>query len=126
MLHNRLSALGIEEDIKAYYRPKIQNEIALDRYIHQIFYDNTGYVGTGYFVDSAGKLQFRQPPEMAFNQWFQLAFRAGLVVDSKLDNGVIYVVDPQGRIVPYKAIAAMFPVEKLRQMSLRQMSLRDE
>jgi hypothetical protein len=117
MLHDRLSALGVEEDIKNYYRPKIRDEIELDRYIHQIFYDNTGYIGIGYYVDSAGQLQFKKPPDTGFNQWFQLASDVGLVVGSKIENGVIYVIGPQGEIAPYTAISTAFPLEKLQKWS---------
>ncbi|HAA27500.1 MAG TPA: hypothetical protein DCE56_07220 [Cyanobacteria bacterium UBA8553] len=55
-LHNRLDDMGIEDDIKAYYRPQIPDEAQLDQYIHQIFYERTGYVGEGYRVNSQGVL----------------------------------------------------------------------
>ena len=55
-LHNRLDDMGIEDDIKAYYRPQIPDEAQLDQYIHQIFYERTGYVGEGYQVNSQGVL----------------------------------------------------------------------
>lgn len=55
-LHNRLQSLGVEEEIKAYYRPKISDETKLDQYIHQILYDRTGYVGHDYFVSPEGIL----------------------------------------------------------------------
>jgi hypothetical protein len=50
-LHDRLDEMGIEEQMKAYYRPKISNEDKLDQYIHQILYDRTGYVGEAYQVN---------------------------------------------------------------------------
>ncbi|GAB4381895.1 MAG: hypothetical protein Kow00121_41310 [Elainellaceae cyanobacterium] len=59
-LHARLQTLGVEERIKAFYRPQFQDEIELDRYIHQIFYDRTGYVGLNYRVDANGQLVFRE------------------------------------------------------------------
>jgi hypothetical protein len=55
-LHNRLQSLGIEEEIKDYYRPKIANEIVLDRHIHQILYERTGYIGDNYSLGSDGLL----------------------------------------------------------------------
>jgi hypothetical protein len=55
-LHNRLQSLGIEEEIKDYYRPKISDEIVLDRYIHQILFDRTGYIGNDYILGPNGLL----------------------------------------------------------------------
>jgi len=59
-LHNRLDDMGIEEDIKAYYRPQIPDETQLDQYIHQLFYERTGYVGDGYRVSSQGVLVLKK------------------------------------------------------------------
>ena len=55
-LHNQLSTLGVEENIKAYYRPQFDNEHELDKYIHQIMFDRTGYVGEAYQVNHQGQL----------------------------------------------------------------------
>jgi len=55
-LHDRLNELGIEEQIKAYYRPQISDEVKLDQYIHQVFYNRTGYVGEEYKVNEQGTL----------------------------------------------------------------------
>ena len=55
-LHDRLQAMGIEERIKAFYRPQIRDEVKLDQYIHQLMYDRTGYVGASYQVNSQGVL----------------------------------------------------------------------
>jgi hypothetical protein len=55
-LHDRLYDLGIEEQIKDFYRPQILNEAELDRYIHQILYDRTGYIGRDYRANSKGVL----------------------------------------------------------------------
>lgn len=55
-LHDRLEQMGIEEDIKAYYRPQIPDEAKLDQHIHQILYERTGYVGRSYKVNSQGVL----------------------------------------------------------------------
>lgn len=55
-LHDRLSEMKIEEDIKNYYRSQFDDEAELDRYIHQIMFDRTGYVGEAYKVDNYGRL----------------------------------------------------------------------
>lgn len=60
LLHDRLQALGVEEQIKAFYRPQISDEVKLDQHIHQIFYDRTGYVGLNYRVNSDGRLILKQ------------------------------------------------------------------
>lgn len=59
-LHSRLEILGIEEEIKDYYRPQITDEVQLDQYIHQLLYDRTGYVGYNYRVNSQGILILRK------------------------------------------------------------------
>lgn len=47
-LHARLQSMGVEERVKAFYRPQISDEVKLDQYIHQILYERTGYVGDAY------------------------------------------------------------------------------
>jgi hypothetical protein len=59
-LHDRLEELGIEEQIKDYYRPQISDEVELDQYIHQVFYNRTGYVGKQYQVNEQGTLSLKQ------------------------------------------------------------------
>lgn len=59
-LHDRLNELGIEEQIKAYYRPQIPDEVELDQYIHQVFYNRTGYVGKEYQLNEQGSLILKQ------------------------------------------------------------------
>jgi hypothetical protein len=59
-LHDRLEELEIEEQIKAYYRPQIPDEAELDQYIHQVFYDRTGYVGEDYQVNEQGILSLKR------------------------------------------------------------------
>ena len=49
--HARLQEMGIEDKIKAYYRPQIPDEAKLDQYTHQILYDRTGYLGENYRVN---------------------------------------------------------------------------
>lgn len=56
LLHDRLQALGVEEQIKAFYRPQFADEAQLDQHIHQVFYDRTDYVGVDYRVNSDGIL----------------------------------------------------------------------
>ncbi|MEL7331043.1 MAG: hypothetical protein AAFN12_02280 [Cyanobacteria bacterium J06560_2] len=55
-LHDRLKTLGVEEDIKDYYRDRFANEYELDQHIHQIMFDRTGYVGEAYNVNNFGQL----------------------------------------------------------------------
>ena len=59
-LHDRLCGLGIEERIKDFYRPQIADELELDRYIHQILYERTGYIGGGYRVNVKGMLMLKK------------------------------------------------------------------
>jgi mannosyltransferase OCH1-like enzyme len=59
LLHDRLSQMGVEEQIKDFYRSQIDSEQEIDRHIHQIFYDNTGYVGEAYRVNSEGSLKLK-------------------------------------------------------------------
>ena len=60
-LHDRLWLMGIEEQIKDFYRPQFSDEANLDRYIHQILYDRTGYVGRDYQVNGEGVLSLKAP-----------------------------------------------------------------
>ncbi len=62
-LHDRLWAMGIEEQIKDFYRHQISDEIELDRYIHQLLYDRTGYVGRDYQVNTEGTLLLKAKAE---------------------------------------------------------------
>jgi|SRR6476659_4998073 hypothetical protein len=55
-VHDRLSEMGIEEQMKAFYRDRISDETQLDQHIHQILYERTGYVGRAYRVNSQGIL----------------------------------------------------------------------
>ncbi len=50
-LHDQMSDLGIEREIKAHYRSRIEDPVELDRYIHQVLFDRTGYVGANYRVE---------------------------------------------------------------------------
>jgi hypothetical protein len=59
-LHDRLNELGVEEQIKDYYRPQIPDEAKLDQFIHQVFYNRTGYVGEAYEVSEQGRLRLKR------------------------------------------------------------------
>ncbi|MDX2212543.1 MAG: hypothetical protein SFY66_04560 [Oculatellaceae cyanobacterium bins.114] len=59
-LHNRLDDMGIEAQMKTFYRPQISDETELDQHIHQILYDRTGYVGEAYQVNSRGILVLKE------------------------------------------------------------------
>jgi hypothetical protein len=70
-LHQRLQEMGIEEEIKAYYRPQISDEVQLDQYIHQILYDRTGYVGNNYLATPRGDLVLKTSGERRLKQELQ-------------------------------------------------------
>ncbi|NJK30462.1 MAG: hypothetical protein HC851_07715 [Acaryochloris sp. RU_4_1] len=112
-LHARLQELKIEEEIKAFYRPQIPDEIQLDQHIHQIFYDTTGYVGKAYWVNSQDILTLR---DRQFEKWYPLAHKAGVVTNSLFENGTHYVIGPDGTIAPYQEIAKLFPIPVLQQL----------
>jgi hypothetical protein len=115
-LHDRLDRMGIEEEVKAFYRPKIQDEAELDQYIHQLLYNSTGYVGIAYEVNAKGILIPKKVRDPAFEQWFQLAYRVGIVTGSREEAGVQYVISSGGNVVPYKQVSSLFPIETLKTM----------
>ena len=112
-LHDRLKDLGVEEQIKDFYRPQFQDEQELDRYIHQLMYENTGYIGAAYMVDGEGQLQLLPTLTPEFWRWFKLAQGLKLVTDQEMENGEPYIVTPQGQRVPYATISALYPVADL-------------
>lgn len=112
-LHARLQEMGVEESIKDYYRPKIQNEQALDRYIHQLMYDSTGYVGKAYTVNAQGLLILRSTLSPEFQQWFALAHRLDLVTSYKVENDEIIVTTPKGTPIPFSVISNLYSVSDL-------------
>lgn len=59
-LHDRLDDMGIEAEMKTFYRSQIPDEVELDQHIHQILYDRTGYVGAAYQVNSNGVLVLKE------------------------------------------------------------------
>ncbi len=114
-LHARLKLLGVEEQIKDFYRPQFKNEQELDLYIHQLLYDNTGYVGAAYRVDGTGKLTPTLTSD--FWRWFNLAKKLQLVTDQEMENGETYVITPQGSHLPYKTISALYPIADLEKLA---------
>ena len=112
-LHNRLQELKVEEEIKAFYRPKIRNEVELDQHIHQIFYEATGYVGKAYKVNAQGTLVLK---DRHYERWYPLAYKAGVVVDSVFKDGAHYVISPDGTMAPYQQVAKLFPIKLLKQL----------
>jgi hypothetical protein len=62
-LRNRLKETGIDVKIKNYYRPYFKNEIELETYIDQIFYDSSGYYNMDeYTVNDQGDLIRKEDP----------------------------------------------------------------
>jgi hypothetical protein len=56
-LHDELKQMGVEEKMNDFYRNKIPDQQERDRYIHQRFYDHSGYVGTNYKTTPSGNLR---------------------------------------------------------------------
>ncbi len=109
-LHDRLKALGIKEQIKDFYRPQIHDEMELDRYIHQLLYNNIGYVGSAYVVNPKGQLELKSTSEFSFSHWFELAKKLQIVKAHQVENGVMYVTTLEGNRVPYSSIAPLYAV----------------
>lgn len=114
-LHERLQAMGVEAQIKAFYQPQFHNEVELDQNIHQILYDRTGYVGKAYQVNE-GILTLKELAPEGFDEWFKLAREVGLVSGSLNQDGIQYVVNSQGLAVPYEDLAAIFSLSELRSL----------
>jgi hypothetical protein len=112
-LHHRLDQLGVEADIKAFYRPNFQSEQALDQYIHQLLYNNTGYVGTDYRLNEQGQLVPRSTLPADFDRWFALAQQLNFVVGYETQNGVLYVTTPQGSRAPYTVMADLYSISDM-------------
>ncbi len=112
-LHGRLKALGVEEEIKDFYRPQFQDEQALDLYIHQLLYNNTGYIGKAYKIDAEGQLIPRPTLTREFWRWFKLAKRLQLVTDHETENDELFIITSQGSRVPYTTISALYPIADL-------------
>lgn len=112
-LHNRLKEMDVEEQIKDFYRPQIQDERQLDQYIHQLLYDNTGYVGAAYIVDAQGQLAPSPALSPKFWRWFELAKQLQLVTDQEMEAGELYIITPEGTHVPYATISMLYPIADL-------------
>jgi hypothetical protein len=113
-LHDRLGAMGIEEHIKAHYRARIRDEHALDLYIHQLFFNLSGYVGTDFRADARGVLVARQQRDPDFEAWFRAAYDAGLLTGSKKRAGVQYVIDRRGKVLPFAHARRIYPPQSLK------------
>ncbi len=118
-LHARLQELDVEEEIKAYYRPQIRDEQKLDQYIHQVFYDLTGYVGLSYKVNSQGTLVLLNPQEqeITFHRWISLAKQLGVISGNTQENGVEYVVSSDGTKLTYSEASRLFTLPMLEQLA---------
>jgi hypothetical protein len=114
--HDRLEEIGIKDEIKAFYRPKIRDEQQLDQHIHQIFYNLSGYVGVAYSVNQKGILVLKSASASEFNHWYQLAVEAGMVVSSEQKNGNYYVTTPKGMKVSYQEFAAIYSTSDLEKL----------
>ncbi len=112
-LHDRLKVLGIEEQIKDFYRPQFKDERALDLHIHQLLFNNTGYIGAAYAVDMDGQLIAKPTLTPEFWRWFELAKRLQLVSDQEMENGEPFIITPQGSRVPYTIISELYPIADL-------------
>jgi hypothetical protein len=117
LLHQRLDELGFERNIKAFYRPKISDEVELDRYIHQLMYENTGYVGKAYHLGQSGQLVHngQLPPE--FKPWMQLAVKLGIAKGHTVIDGKLYIETTQGPAIPYQTLITLYSLEDLQQLA---------
>lgn len=113
-LHDRLNQLDIEEQIKAFYRPQFQDEAALDLHIHQLLYDNTGYIGTAYRLGEQGQLVPISNLPQDFAQWFDLARQLNLFTSHNFQDGVLYVTTPEGTSAPYLTMAQLYSTSDMQ------------
>lgn len=119
-LHDRLRNMGIEEEIKAFYRDQYPDEVELDWFIHQLLFDRSGYVGKNYKVGPDDQLILKDPRDRAFPQWLVLARRAQVVLESREEDGVQWVLLSNGTYATYYAVAEIYPIETLRQLIRQQ------
>lgn len=59
-LHDRLEVMGVEGQMKDFYRRQIPDEVKLDQHIHQILYDRTGFVGAAYRLTPQKELVLKE------------------------------------------------------------------
>jgi hypothetical protein len=114
-LHNRLDQLGVESEIKAFYRPNIQDEQALDLHIHQLLYDNTGYIGKAYRLNELGQLAPLSSLPPNFNSWFALAQQLQLAESYEMKDKEIYIITPQGSRAPFTLMSQLYTIPEMRQ-----------
>jgi hypothetical protein len=122
-LHNRLDQMGIESDIKAFYRPQIQDEQELDLYIHQLLYDNTGYIGKAYHLNERGQLVPFSKLPAHFHRWFALAQQLQLAASYETEDDVIYIITPQGSRAPFTLMSQLYTIPEMRQWASGKNSL---
>jgi len=115
-LHDRLKELGIKEKIKDFYRPQIQDEKELDRYIHQLLYNNTGYVGEAYFLNAQGQLELKPAINESFIHWFELAKKLNFATDYEIDNGSLVIITPEKQRVPYAFMSNLYSISELEKL----------
>lgn len=120
LLHDRLGQMGIEEDIKAFYRDQYPDEVELDWFIHQLLYDRTGYIGKAYKKGPQDQLILKTKKDFAFPHWFALARKAEIVVQSRQDNGIQFVKLRNGTEVTYDYLSDIYTVKILRQLIRQQ------
>lgn len=120
VLHDRLNQMGVEEDIKAYYRPQFSDEVELDWHIHQLLYDRTGYVGKAYKIGANQTLVLKTQADKVFPRWLALAKEAGLELSHREEDGIIYLDFPDGISVPYEQFSEIYSLKTLRQMIRQQ------
>jgi hypothetical protein len=114
-LHQRLDDMGIEPQIKAFYRPQFANEQDLDQHIHQLLFDDTGYVGNDYRLNELGQLVPKSNLPTDFWPWFTLARQLNLAVNHETKNGILYVITPEGTRAPYSLMSQLYSIEQMQQ-----------
>lgn len=113
-LHDRLKDLGVETAMQDFYRPKFPNdEQGLDQHIHQLLYDNTGYVGEGYRLTAEGTLTPKVIFPQEFQRWFELARAHNLVDRYTWQQNELVLVTPAGHRASYRVLRTIYPLKDL-------------
>lgn len=113
-LHHRLDEMDVETEIKAFYRPQFQNEQDLDRHIHQLLFEDTGYVGNDYGLSAQGYLVPKSNLPADFWPWFTLARQLNLASNHETKDGILYIITPEGTRVPYTLISQLYPIPQMQ------------
>jgi hypothetical protein len=121
-LHHRLDDMDVESEIKAFYRPQFENEQELDRYIHQLLFNDTGYVGNDYLLNPQGQLVPKSNLPPNFWQWFSLARQLNLAANHETEQGVLYIITPEGTRAPFKLMVQLYPIAQLEQLNAARQS----